>query len=485
MIKPKTLQIVGSIFLIALLFLIFTFTSFNYINSARAANQDIDPAQLLPPIDLQQTEPCDCSADTLSCNSFASRQDAQACYDHCQATVGRDVHGLDSDGDKRACESRPNATSTPEPTIESGGEVIPLPEATNPGDPTATATAVVSPTPTPTPVPLYVNLIKNGNFEAGFYGVRELGFEARDIGFVPNGWGWYRNQAYGKYTIRTNQTFGLSCPFDGPATIEEDDSEFGPIPQVEPVAGHNTLALHIQSTDEIDARLGVYQTVNVIPGEDYRFSMSATIQVQAEARTLDEYGPDGELIPNAPNHTFELYFDHTGNTDWKAIPFEKWTNVPIPEEKLWFSVEDTEKDGLDALAVIYNYDTKIKARSDKLTIFITGWRKWANFRSTIFDIDCVWLTPLDVQGQPIRVLQVPPSSEDAQPVAITQPSTDDSSQPPPQPEATDTPGEEPPQTIIPPSGGILEGNGNTLLIIVASAIIIIGLVAAGIWNMRR
>jgi hypothetical protein len=478
MIKPKTLQ-VGGIFLAASLFLVITFSFLSDISSAHAANQVKNP-KLLQPIDLQQIEPCDCSADTLSCFSFASRQDAQACYDHCQATVGSDVHGLDTDGDKRACESRPNATATPAPTTEIGGEATPLPEAT------ITVTEAMTPTATPTPILLYVNLVNNGNFEEGFYGVPELGFEARDIGFVPNGWGWYRNQAYGKYTIRTNQAFGLQCPFDGQtAPVEDDDPTLGPIPEVEPIAGHNTLALHIQSTDEIDARLGVYQTVNVVPGQDYRFSMSATIQVQAEARTLDEYGPDGELIPHAPNHTFELYFDHTGNTDWRAIPFEKWTNIPIPEEKLFFSVEETERDGLDALAVIYNYETMVKARSDKMTIFITGWRKWANFRSTVFNIDCVWLTPLDAQGQPIRIPQAAASSDDAQPAAITQPSTDDAGQEPPQTEATETPTEEPPQTIIPPSGGILERNGNTLLIIIASAIIIIGLIAAGVWNMRR
>ena len=478
--KFKTLHLIGGIILITFIALVITF-HFNKISLAQAAHQVQDPTKLQQPIGLQQTEPCDCSADTLSCSSFASRQDAQACYDHCQATVGSDVHGLDSDGDKRACESRPNASPTPAPTTE--GE-FPLPEATIPGEATATATLVVPPTPTSTPELLYVNLVNNGNFEEGFYGVPELGFEARDIGFVPNGWGWYRNQAYGKYTIRTNQTFGLQCPFDGPITIQDDDPTFGPIPEVELVGDHNTLALHIQSTDEMDARLGVYQTVNVTPGENYRFSMSTTIQVQAEARTLDQYGPDGKLIPQAPNHTFELYFDHTGNTNWRAIPFEKWTNVPIPEEKLWFSVEDTVEDGLDALAVIYNYETMVKARSDKMTIFITGWRKWANFRTTIFNIDCVWLTPLDAQGQPIRVAPPSPSSDDAQPVAITQPSADDTGQPP-EIQATDTPAEEPPQAIIPPSGGILEQNGNTLLIIVASAIIIIGLVAAGVWNMRR
>lgn len=414
--RLKTLQLLGSTFFITIFLLVGSLLILDQISPAKAADETEDVTKLLQPIDLQQEEPCDCSGNTsLSCFSFRTKQDAQKCYDYCVATVGEDIHGLDTDGDKRACESWPNATATPTPDPEVTPTLPPFVEPTDEfqGEPTPEATE--------TPQFIPINLVQNGNFEAGFYGVPELGFEARDIGFVPNNWGWYKNQAYGKYTIGSNETFGLNCPTD--VTLqqkEDDDSIFGPIPGVEPLRANNTLALHIQSSDEQDTRLGVYQTVNVVPGQDYRFTMSATIQVQAEARTLEVLGPDGEVIPYAPNHTFELYFDHTGNTDWTAIPFEKWMNVPIPEEKLFFSVEDTEKKGESALAVIYNFKTFVKARSNKMTIFITGWRKWANFRSTIFDIDCVWLSPVDAQGNPIYQ-QINDSGEVVQTVAIVQP----------------------------------------------------------------
>lgn len=457
---------------------------------AQAADTLPDTSKLLGPIGFQQGDtepPCDCSADNLSCFTFASKQDAQACYDYCVETTGSsDYPMLDSDGDQRACESRPNATATPAPTTEAEG--APPAEAPEDTEPAQVEATPEEPTPTPTPRPVPINLVGNGDFEFGFYPVPELGFEPPDTGQVPIGWGWYKNQAYGKYTIRNNQTFGLACPFyAGPSTVEEDeDSPYGPIPEFQAAPTFNTLALHMQSTDEMDARLGVYQTVDVVPGQDYRFSMSATIQVQGGARTLEPLGPDGEPIPQAQNHTFELYFDHTGNTDWTAIPHEKWINVPIREEKLFFSVEETEKKGESALAVIENYETTVTARSNKMTIFITGWRKWANWRTSVFNVDCVWLTPIDAQGRPILYTQPGSPSDEAQPAALTEPSqapaADDDQPAEAQPE--EAPAEEPVE-IIPPSGGILEQEGNTILIIVASAIVLVGLVGAGVWNMRR
>jgi len=51
--------------------------------------------------------PCPCYGDVRNCSDFATQAEAQACYDHCVAEVGYDVHHLDSDGDGEACESLP------------------------------------------------------------------------------------------------------------------------------------------------------------------------------------------------------------------------------------------------------------------------------------------------------------------------------------------------------------------------------------------
>jgi micrococcal nuclease len=50
---------------------------------------------------------CDCSGDIYNCSSFATQSAAQACFNYCWTTVGRDVHRLDGDGDGIACENNP------------------------------------------------------------------------------------------------------------------------------------------------------------------------------------------------------------------------------------------------------------------------------------------------------------------------------------------------------------------------------------------
>ena len=55
----------------------------------------------------QPSGTCSCSGDTLNCDDFSTRVQAQACYDHCMAVVGYDIHNLDNDGDGEACESLP------------------------------------------------------------------------------------------------------------------------------------------------------------------------------------------------------------------------------------------------------------------------------------------------------------------------------------------------------------------------------------------
>ncbi|MCB9079250.1 MAG: hypothetical protein H6631_16745 [Anaerolineaceae bacterium] len=266
---------------------------------------------------------------------------------------------------------------------------IPIPPVAIPGaQPTIEVLTEAPPPPAPS------NLIVNGNFESGFYAVPELGFEPPDVGNVPKGWYWYKNQAYGKYTIFNNQTLGLECPYasDAPPAPVENDPVFGPIPGVSNESTTSALGLHIQSSDEQDARIGVYQVVDgLTPGQTYRFSMSGTLQIQSGATTLQPNDP--KAPEEAQNHTIELYFDQTGNTDWKAIPHEKWTIIEWPEEKLEFKVSEDDED----LADIQSYQTFVTAQSNKMTVFVTLWRKWANWRTGIASIDCIALQPATPQ----------------------------------------------------------------------------------------
>jgi hypothetical protein len=411
--------------------------------SVRAAGP-VDNAQLLEAQQFQSNGACTCAPqDTLDCRDFTSAEQAQACFDTCLVNTGYDVYDLDADGNGLACETTAYGIN---PAVQS-----PISEEENIA-------------PLAESVPGANNLIANGNFEYGFYPVPQLGFEPPDTGQVPIGWDWYKSNTYGKVTILNNQEFGLVCRDDtgaAQATNQppDDDSPFGPIPGVVYQRPNNSLSFRFQSTDEPDMRLGVYQIVNVTPGQDYRFSISGTIQVQSGASTLQPTNP--EAPEEAQNHTLEISFDQNGGTNWQAVPLEKRHVVEFTEHKLEFKVSEDDED----IAIIQDFETVVRARSDKMTVFMTAWRKWANWRTTRFVIDCVSLVPVSADAVPV------------QPAAVTQPPAE-----PAQAEATT-----PDQTtqIIPPSGGILDRAGNSLLVIGASVLVLLGLVGAGVWNMRR
>ena len=290
------------------------------------------------------------------------------------------------------------------------------------------------------------NQIKNGNFESGFYPVYELGFEAPDVGQVPLDWQWFKNDAFGKYSIYNNEGFGLICP-------EDPDRR---------TVGKNSLSIHMQSTDQQDARLGVFQTVDVVKGQAYRFSISGTVQSM-------QGSPSG----SKDSHKVELLFDHSGGDDWRAIPNEKWTRLPWSEYKLEFATSGPNDPDI---AMIEEYETIVEARSDKLTIFLAAWRKWPDYRSVRFTFDCISLVPLEDSAEPAAPAQIeeatPADKSGPQPAAAEVPA---------QPDAV--PAEEPP--IIPDSGGVLDQSSPALPFIVLAVLILIGLLGAGLWNMRR
>lgn len=422
------------------------------------------------PLAQQQTDlfaqggTCSCSANTLDCRSFSSREEAQLCFDQCLSVAGYDVHDLDTNGDGQVCET-------------TAYSIIPGQE---PGSQQST------PPPQPAAVPGANNRIYNGNFEFGFYQVPQLGFEAGDVGNVPFYWGWYKSNTYGKVNIYNNQSFGIVCADDVGAaqafntfpTEPRDpaDDVFGPIPGLTPYQRpNNSLSLHMQSTDQPDMRLGVYQTVNVVPGRDYRFTMSGTIQVQIGGTTLQPDDPEAPL--QAQNHTIEVSFDPNGGTNWQAIPLEKRHVVQFKEEELEFKVSSNQDPDI---AQIQNFETVVRARTNKLTVFITAWRKWANWRSAVFTIDCVNLEPIGSAGAATAAQTSPPIAADsavgeAQQAAVVKPSAVE-------PETEGQPTE---VQIIPPSGGILETTGSSLLTVIVSVVVLGGLVGAGIWNIRR
>jgi hypothetical protein len=331
----------------------------------------------------------------------------------------------------------------------------------------------------PTEIPRGDNLLFNGSAEYGFYPVPELGFEAEDIGNIPHYWSWFKSNTYGKYNIDNNTDTQLMCP---------DDDILG-------TTSKNAFGIYIQASDQADARLGFYQTVDVVPGKDYVFSISGTIQVQ-----------DGASSPDINNNVI-LAFDHTGGSNWTAIPIEAWNLVPWREQEYEFKLSSPEDPDL---AEVEEYYTIVTARSDKMTVFIGAWRRWANWRTSVVTFDCISLIPLDKLDRvalapilskysttdvDIDLRSTPAPQPDTAPTAQPASASDSGTeQEQTQPTSTSTPTPAPAPTEepepsepaeIPDSGGILETKDNWLLMVIVSVIVISGLMGAGIWNIRR
>lgn len=328
-------------------------------------------------------------------------------------------------------------------------------------------TATPYPTPQPDPAlsdPVFKslseasNLIFNGNFEDAFYPAPELGFEPPETGQIPVGWNWYKSQAYGKYNIYNTQAFGLMCPDDFRLLTD----------------GIYSLAFHMQSTDQPDARLGVYQKVKVMPGQSYLFTVAGAIQAQPGASSPDI------------NNLIEFYFDQSGNTDWQAIPHEKWTQLPWKEQELEFKLSGEDDPDI---AKVETYYTIVTPKSDQMTIFMNAWRRWPNWRTTIFTVDCLMLTPLDqvnVAALIPRLSQISTTQVDAALRAassVLAPAAAGAATPAAAGQPAPAPAVQPP--TVPSAGGILDTKSNWVLLTLASVVVIVGLVGAGVWNARR
>ena len=461
----------GIIILLPLLILLGSLVAVNWAGTgqvyAAPLEDDVVESQLS---DLPHQQICSCEENVYNCPYFESREVAQLCFDYCQSTVGSDIHDLDRDNDGIACEDTDfDAEPTPIPLVP---EAPPVQEELPPGS---------------------NNLVFNGNFEFGFYNVPGLGFELNDFANdkrvwvqarAPNDWNWFKNEKYGKYSFYNNEGFGIICADD----LDQEATR-----------GKNSFTIDMASTDQSDARLGIYQTVDVVPGQDYMFSISGTIEVQ-----------EGGSSPDI-NHRALLYFEQQGGTDWRAIPHDEWTVIPWREQSLEF-----KRSGPDDpdIAEIEDYYKVVRAESDKLTIFLMGWRRWANWRTGRSTFDCVSLVPLgtvNVAGVVPRLSEIsvttvddaleagsaaPPGSAPsaAEPAVVPATGSEksgDDTEPavvvPPksaaEKEVSILPASE--AVVIPPSGGVIESSGNALLIGVVSIILIVGLVGAGVWNARR
>jgi hypothetical protein len=196
---------------------------------------------------------------------------------------------------------------------------------------TTSPTAIV-PTGTITPGGELGNALRNGNFEEGFQ---------------PN--------QLGKYWEGFN---------NGSADFSFHIDDW---PPVVPEGEHAQL-IEIKNATLVDRYFGIYQTANVVPGEEYAFSMQGMVRTNT-----------GDVDKTSYGYRLQVGFDLSGGQDWEEV--EDWVELEWDEQ---LRVQESFR--VDVYTT-----TLTTAQGDELTVFIRAWKKWADSGEGDYDVDDIQL----------------------------------------------------------------------------------------------
>jgi hypothetical protein len=180
--------------------------------------------------------------------------------------------------------------------------------------------------------PRMQDLIVNGGFEGGFQ-------EQFGIGY---GWGGFSN---------------------GNAIVGWNYDDWRPVV----AQGQYSQRIEIKDALETDRLAGIYQTVSVVPGQPYKLVIQGLIRSEEGSINLSDYG-----------YRLQVAIDYDGGTAWELLPAAAWQELPWDEQPL-SEVDPGYK---------YNtYEATVTAKTEQLTIFIRGWKKWVNDGVGLFNLD--------------------------------------------------------------------------------------------------
>ena len=146
-----------------------------------------------------------------------------------------------------------------------------------------------------------------------------------------------------------------------------------------------------------DRYSGIYQTVSVAPGAAYQLVINALMRTTEANMVTSGYG-----------YRVQYGIDYSGGQDWQAVA--NWVDIGLNDE--WPRTNPGQ---------YFAYSGNVTATGTRMTIFIRGWKKWAQpNREFDLDIDAVSLhgtTPID-QELPMVSLTVPPFPMAGQAIAV-------------------------------------------------------------------
>jgi hypothetical protein len=167
--------------------------------------------------------------------------------------------------------------------------------------------------------------------------------------------------------------------------------------------------LHIRGADLPDRYLGIHQTVNVVPGGVYTFTIAGLVRT-----------PQGDVQQTGYGYRMQIGFDPQGGNNWQAV--ESWIELPWDEQS-----RDQPSYRMEV------FTTTITARQPQLTVFIRAWKKWADAGEGMYDITRVSLVGpvVAVALQTPTAIMLPTLPPGVTPLAAVTPTLLPSVTPPP------------------------------------------------------
>lgn len=225
----------------------------------------------------------------------------------------------------------------------------------------ATATPTVPPTPTPLPTqpaaaasgPSYIEvnqigeLLQNGGFEEGFAG--------NGVGL---GWqGFHTGDAQVNFSAESAEPFIRS--------------------------GSSAQRISIDQAWQPDQFGGIFQTVEVVPGQPYTVTVHGQIRSNFGSVEASSYG-----------YRLQMALDESGGQNWRAISQTHWIELPWPEQSL------------QATTLTFSeYSAPFTPTTDRVTLFIRSWNKWPDGNLGEYTLDDVSL--FGAQPGQTQLVEVP------------------------------------------------------------------------------
>jgi hypothetical protein len=127
-----------------------------------------------------------------------------------------------------------------------------------------------------------------------------------------------------------------------------------------------------------DRYAGIYKQIDIVPGQAYSLTLYGQIRTGFADVNQSSYG-----------YRMQYAIDHNGGDNWQNVPEESWVELPWDEQMI---------NSLDV--VFLEYSTTITSTSDKITLFVRAWNKWADPGEVHYTLDSLSLVGPTSFGSP-------------------------------------------------------------------------------------